>query len=360
MGKATRWFKVLFGFRPSSSSGDRQRRSPAGETAGLLCDNYTTIPPNISESEAAWLRSFYVAGEAEKHAVAVAAATAAAADAAVAAAKAAAAVVRLTSGPLGGKRAATRIQCAFRGYLARKALRALRGVVKIQALVRGYLVRRQAAETLRSMEALVRAQATVKFHRALRRSGYSGSPRKSTEMFSGYLENRNNGEETAKIVEVDTGGTRPGIQKTRRPVSTGSVLIDDPFRRTFSSPLSGRIPPRLSSMPKPDWDDTKFPTAQSTPRFAGGSPSRSSCFSVSGVGTPEVDHRCFFSSGDFNPIYTADKKSFRAKQRSQSAPRQRSEAVKVAGGGGVPVHRPSCSGVREAVIGKIDRLRVQW
>lgn len=52
--------------------------------------------------------------------------------------------------------------------------------MKIQALVRGYLVRKQAAATLRSMEALVRAQATVKFQRALRRIGNSAPARKST------------------------------------------------------------------------------------------------------------------------------------------------------------------------------------
>ena len=49
---------------------------------------------------------------------------------------------------------------------ARKALRALKGLVKIQALVRGYLVRKQAAATLHSMQALVRAQATIRSQKA--------------------------------------------------------------------------------------------------------------------------------------------------------------------------------------------------
>ncbi|KAL2633363.1 hypothetical protein R1flu_004842 [Riccia fluitans] len=107
-----------------------------------------------------------------QRAIALAAATSAAADAAVAAAEAAAAVVRLTSGrhhvnseEYREEWAAIRIQTAFRGYLARRALRALRGLVRLQALVRGHTVRRQATITLRCMQALVRVQARVRARR---------------------------------------------------------------------------------------------------------------------------------------------------------------------------------------------------
>ncbi|KAG8063341.1 hypothetical protein GUJ93_ZPchr0003g17924 [Zizania palustris] len=119
-------------------------------------------PPPVPEEQ---IR--HAEDEQSKHAVAVALATAAAAEAAVAAAHAAAEVVRLTrqppslatAPPSSHEKAALAIQSVYRGYLARRALRALKGLVRLQALIRGQAVRRQTAATLRGLESLMKIQA---------------------------------------------------------------------------------------------------------------------------------------------------------------------------------------------------------
>ncbi|XP_020585559.1 protein IQ-DOMAIN 31-like [Phalaenopsis equestris] len=66
--------------------------------------------------------------------------------------------------------AATSVQAAFRGYLARRAFGALKGIIRLQALIRGHLVRRQAVATLYSLMGIIKVQALVRGQR-VRSSG---------------------------------------------------------------------------------------------------------------------------------------------------------------------------------------------
>uniref|UniRef100_A0A5B7AWX8 DUF4005 domain-containing protein n=1 Tax=Davidia involucrata TaxID=16924 RepID=A0A5B7AWX8_DAVIN len=103
-----------------------------------------------------------VENEQTKHVYSVAVAT----DVAAEAAHATAEVVRSTAvtqftGKSKEEVAAIRIQTAFRGYLARRALRALRGLVRVRSLVQGPTVKRQTANTLRCMQTLARVQSQI-------------------------------------------------------------------------------------------------------------------------------------------------------------------------------------------------------
>ncbi|KZV21630.1 Iq-domain 31 [Dorcoceras hygrometricum] len=366
MGKATRWLKSLFGIKVKEkeakeySGGDRKDRSRwisgnSGRDDGVLCNNPTTIPPNITPAEAASLRSFYSDTDKEqsKHAIAVAAASAAAADAAVAAAQAAVAVVRLTNQGRGTvvvsggreRSAAVKIQKLFRGYLARKALRALKGLVKLQALVRGYLVRRRATATLHSMQALIRAQASFRAWKTRRsisnhETFASFQARKSLEKYddarienpmtlhsrrlSASFENAINAfDESPKIVEMDTG-CRPKSRSRRGHNTWICDPGEDSSGQAVSSPFSNRIPasiliPESRNFPDKEWaitgDEWHFSTAQSTPRFS----------SPCGCNAPSTPAKSFCVDNYFSPNYMANTQSFSAKLRSHSAPKLRPE-----------------------------------
>ncbi|KAE9612294.1 hypothetical protein Lal_00022114 [Lupinus albus] len=57
--------------------------------------------------------------------------------------------------------AAMRIQTAFRGYMARRALRALRGLVRLKSLMEGQVVKRQTISTLRSIQSFAHLQTQI-------------------------------------------------------------------------------------------------------------------------------------------------------------------------------------------------------
>ncbi|XP_075493210.1 protein IQ-domain 26-like [Primulina tabacum] len=348
MGKATRWLRGLFGMKKDKENAEKNSKKRWGFVKSVKDSGQ--IPANkegdIQPADTtAWLRSYISDAEKEqnKHAIAVAAATAAAADAAVAAAQAAVAVIRLTSqGRMasfaGGREkwAAVKIQTVFRGYLARKALRALRGLVKLQALVRGYLVRKRSVATLNSMQALIRAQAAIRSQRARRSANidHRYQARKSIERFD---ETRNEFhskrfsatcdpslnpyEDSPKIVEIDT--FRP--KSTSRRMHAPEYFEDQYYYQGMSSPLPCPTPAHLSIPNRQEFDwrfiaeDYKFATAQNTPRFGNLGESITPSTSVCGDG--------FFRSYSYCPNYMSNTQSFTAKLRSHSAPKQRPEPI---------------------------------
>ncbi|GJU58881.1 IQ-DOMAIN 14-like protein [Tanacetum coccineum] len=111
------------------------------------------------ENDSTRMRSCMSASKKEqnKHDIAIAATATAAADAVVACPQALVVVVRLSSDGRGILFSGTEKWAATKIQSARRALRALRGLVKFQALVKGFLVRKRVAATLYSMQALLRA-----------------------------------------------------------------------------------------------------------------------------------------------------------------------------------------------------------
>ncbi|KAI7748016.1 hypothetical protein M8C21_028520, partial [Ambrosia artemisiifolia] len=62
-------------------------------------------------------------------------------------------------------RSATIIQAAYRGYMARKSFRGLKGLVRLQGVVRGQHVKRQTVNAMKHMQLLVRVQTQIQSRR---------------------------------------------------------------------------------------------------------------------------------------------------------------------------------------------------
>nr|GMD35956.1 protein IQ-DOMAIN 14-like [Ipomoea batatas] len=274
MGKVIKWLKGLFTTR--QSNGGRSGSGGATAAATGLCHNPTTIPPNITPAEIAWLSSFY--GDFDI-------------------------LLGITK-------------------QARKALRCLKGLVKIQALLRGYLVRKQASATLHSMQALMRAQATVLAQKSPPSiiNHPQNSNDKNKETRSGSITSDHSGRYFAslgsendvitKVVEMDSLVT-PKARRSRRSKTWVPEFQGNPFGPPHSSPL----PYQISNCPDFQDLDTSlisdeyhFSTAQTTPR------------------SKTVFVEPYFRNYDEGyPKYMASTQSFMSKLRSQSAPKQRPE-----------------------------------
>ncbi|RWV83003.1 hypothetical protein GW17_00055446 [Ensete ventricosum] len=237
---------------------------------------------------------------------------------------------------------------------AKKALRALKAFVKLQALVRGYLVRKQAAATLHSTQALIRAQATVRARTArnllqddrrlqlefrhqppFERNAEVRSENMSSfhRRLSASLDNVSNGfDRSPKIVEIDTCHPKSS-SSSRRTNPSVLDLAHDLHSSSISSPMPCQIPARIPipdsrNFQEYDWclagDKCRLSlTTHSTPRYMNSSGNAPVTPTKSVFGADGVLRR--FMNVSNCPNYMASTQSFEAKSRSQSAPKQRPE-----------------------------------
>ncbi|CAG7896595.1 unnamed protein product [Brassica rapa] len=264
MGRATRWFKRLFSTKKSLDSDSEKEQN--------------------------------------KQAIAVATTTATTAEAAVSAAKAAESVVTGDIITRDERWAAMKIQKVFRGSLARKALRALKGIVKLQALVRGYLVRKRAAVMLHNMQTLVRVQTVMRSKRN----------RRLNKEYNDMFQPRHS------LAEVAAGDALKRRSKSRKKHDVASM----------SEHEDGFVYQRNDlelNLPKEKW---KFAR---TPRLSSSLHNHSANNRYYGMQSPgkSVCGNATCEYGMSTPGYMEKTQSFKAKVRSHSAPHQRSERMRL-------------------------------
>ncbi|KAK1626458.1 hypothetical protein QYE76_000773 [Lolium multiflorum] len=220
--------------------------------------------------------------------------------------------------------AAVRIQSAFRSYLARKALCALRGMVKLQAMVRGQLVRRQADATLRRIQALVAAQRRARAERLRLRLLEDGGAPTSRRSPQHYLQHRS---PRKTVAEVD------GARHSSCCSTPGK---GDPYSRHNQRASPATQSENTSARTFSDRFDEEHYSASAASLSAAGS--EASWRHHRGGGKA-----CHAQAGA-SASYMANTESSRAKQaRSQSAPRHRPEPAS-----------PSPSGRRRASLDPRD------
>ncbi|CAI9291204.1 unnamed protein product [Lactuca saligna] len=339
MGKASKFFKSLLGFRTTEASTTQSSRSEPKQPKPTkrrwsFVKSHKEIPQrrlrDTSKSFDGVSLHHYHRNPTDnedpnKHAIALAAATAAVVDAAVAAAQAAAEVVRITRRTTGyGVRedlAAVKIQSCFRAYLARRALRALKALVKLQAVVRGHILRKQTADMMRRFQALLRAQARARalrshlsdsttklpsylhHHEHATPEKFEQIPRNKHDHHSILKKNNSKSynrdvitQENDKIVEIDT-------------ITKGKKLFQHD-QINFGSSQSLTTSRGSTVQPTTSRGSTVQPTSSSP---------CASCEVNSYEGS-----RSYVSTHSNHPNYMANTESSRAKVRSLSAPRLRS------------------------------------
>ncbi|KAL8216678.1 hypothetical protein R6Q57_023515 [Mikania cordata] len=362
MGKTSRFFKAFFGFKsPAPSDVDKQTKR-----RWTFFKSHTSYH-HLSDASLNGQRDTPLHHRHSDQTAAVGLTNHDIAVAAVAVPHAAAEVVRMTTRTttvvgadyrFSYELAAVKIQSYFRGYLARKALRALKSLVKLQALVRGHLTRKEAADDLRRLQALVRAHARIRACRVQ----LSESPQSTTKVKvasihgpptpekyehvrrlrtikhnqSSILKNKGSNlydERNEKVLEIDS--TKPNI---RRRTLFQPDQISNSKSQSLTNSRGSTIHPlglspsgsyEVTSLTAPlkyfghDMEEqVSFGIGQNSPFYAISSNNGSMRISPFTPAKSDSSRSCISGYSD-NPNYMAYTESSRAKVRSVSAPRQR-------------------------------------
>ncbi|KAK7265547.1 hypothetical protein RJT34_33167 [Clitoria ternatea] len=367
MGKASRWFRGLLGLtKPDSTTQTPPKHKRRWTFVKSRSPKHNQSPPTSPQHHL-----HHHDNNNKQHAMAVAAATAAVAEAAVAAAEAAAAVVRLTSNsgrctdavPVRIRQhwAAIKIQAAFRGCLARRALRALKGLVKLQALVRGQIERRRRAVWFKKVQAVLHAGWTLqassttaklpshlyvpttpeKFESPIRCKSmkYEHSPlhkrngSKSCPPTNGNQEicgsrslirtYSSNDERNDRILEIDSG--KPHLQSKRRNLffSTSHSLGSDHYSKSLNSTSKESTSLQSGQSPCCEVEESPFCTADNSPQYLSATSKDEGLKRSPFTPTKSDGSRSYLGGYSDYPSYMAFTESSKAKVRSLSAPKQR-------------------------------------
>ncbi|KAK9724872.1 hypothetical protein RND81_05G104500 [Saponaria officinalis] len=291
-----------------------------------------------------------VAEDEKRRAIEVAIATATAAEAAVATAKAAVDYIRTSTSFvfIRENQAAVIIQKSFRGYLARRALNALKGLVKLQALIRGHNVRKRTSLTLARMQAVIRVQARVCDQRRRLSVSREGSLNDLMSKDGESDENRSIEKEIDSVsmprmikeAERDLAyAFSDKIWRSHMDENSGleNCRETNPWERPGRYSCDQRKPVKLLQADDFDRHDRyqhiRFSSDKSIPVSSFQSPSKLYVPALKYLQVHSASPRCLRedeskypksqtpSLGSFRPSYMAETESAKARARSQSVPR---------------------------------------